>query len=261
MNIGIGILVFFISLIALVAEFILYLILGIGTSVTTDNMASISSLAFFFVGLMIITGAIGILYPICSIIATISKNKGLGNKIFLILLGLVIGLYFIIFPIATRNQSKNSGKISSEKVTNTINTSSSISGQSKSEMQKPATNNLENDYIKNSLLLKDVTVKEGYGQFDVPGYSQTKKAVSGNIKNIGDKSLQLLAITIYFLDANGSRVGEKSFTIINTQSMFDTTPPLKPNYSKDFGYIVADDAPSDWAGKVEVEISKIKFEE
>ena len=263
MNIGIGILVFFVSLIALVAEFILYFILGFGASFATNSTAAVGSLAFFFVGLMVITGATGILYPICAIIAVATKNKNLGSKIFLIFLGIVTIGYFIIFANTTNKQTAGGAKSSIEEVKSNLSSSASAitTERTKSEKLKPEINSAEQEYIKNSLVLKDIKVSEGYGQFDVPGYSEAKKGAFGNIKNTGSKSIGLLEITIYFLDSNGSRIGEKSLGVINTEQIFESTPPLKPNYSKDFGYVIEKDAPSDWAGKIEVEISKIKFAE
>lgn len=107
MNLGIGVLVFFLSLIALVAEIILYFIFGIGAAFSSNNATSISGLAFFFVGLMLITGATGVFYPICSVVALITKNQKLGNKIFIGILGVVILCYFFVFPILLNKQKEN----------------------------------------------------------------------------------------------------------------------------------------------------------
>lgn len=37
------------------------------------------------------------------------------------------------------------------------------------------------------------------------------------------------------------------------------SPELPPNYSQQFGYKL-DDAPSDWSGKVRVEVTDLEFE-
>ena len=58
---------------------------------------------------------------------------------------------------------------------------------------------------------------------------------------------------------NGNRISEETYLPVYTDSFRGDSTPLKPNYIKDFGYIVSDDAPSEWAGKVEVVISDIDF--
>lgn len=123
-----------------------------------------------------------------------------------------------------------------------------------------ATNISKAEYVKKFLTLKNIRVDYGYGQFDVPGVSNSKKSVFGTIKNAGDKTINLLEITVYFLDKNKKRIGEKDAIIINTGSIFDKSAPLKPNYSKDFGIIVADIVSAEWTGKVEIEIKRIDGE-
>jgi hypothetical protein len=294
MNLGLGVLVFFVSLIALVAEFILYFILGIGTAFSTNSMTAMSGLAFFFVGLMIFTGSVGVLFPACAILATLTKNKRLGNSVFLSLMALILIGYFSILPIGMRAQNQGAKKSTSPitksrpAVTVASHESKAIdagiasgarppavaiqpSPQTVTEAPAPAApeassapppeeKDLEKDYIKEHLVLKNVKVDSGYGQFDMPGYSTPKKGVFGNVKNTGERSIGSLRITVYFLDEKGLRCSESSFTVISTDSIMGRTPALKPNYSKDFGYIVEKDAPSEWAGKVEVEISNIRFE-
>lgn len=252
MNIGLGIVVFFVSLIALVAEIILYLFLGMGASLASKSSSSLEGLAFFFVGLMILTGALGILYPVCCLIAAVSKNKRVGTRIFLILFGLVFVFYFIIFPMSANISHQNrheSTSVADQASTKISNNQGSL----------PQKLNIEQEYVKQYLILSNIKVEKGYGQFDVPGYSDAKDAVRGTLKNTGDKIIDFVEITVYFLDLNGKRSGEKTYNIVNTESMFDATSPLKPNYSKDFGYIVNDSAPSGWVRKVEVEVTKIKF--
>jgi hypothetical protein len=252
MSIGIGVIVFFVSLIALVAEFILYFIFGFGASFS-GNISTLEGVAFFFVGLMVLTVTIGFLYPLFAIIATVTKRKSLCTRLFILILGIIFIGYFFIFPASIKKVkiTAASKQVKVEKLVNIEKPKETI-GQE---------NDIEKRYIKEFLLLKDIKVIDGYGKFDVPGYSNTKKAVKGSIKNIGNKTMALLQITVYFLDSNGARIGEKKITVLSTKSIFEPDPAFKPNYTKDFGYIIEDDVPSDWSGKVEVEISKIKFEE
>ena len=112
-------------------------------------------------------------------------------------------------------------------------------------------------YIKN-VILKDFKVSEGkkYGFGDpVPG-------VFGTIVNKGDKSLKRVEITVYFLDKNGTVIGEKDFNpvLVSKYSFGDDNKPLKPNYVKDFGYSVEDSAPSSWSKKAKARITDIEFE-
>lgn len=85
--------------------------------------------------------------------------------------------------------------------------------------------------------------------------------VFGEVKNNGDKTLDEVEITIYFLDKQGNPVSEKTYSPINASArnfgMSDTSA-LKPKYSRKFGY-KADDAPSDWSKKVTVQVTKVQF--
>lgn len=85
--------------------------------------------------------------------------------------------------------------------------------------------------------------------------------VFGEIKNLGDRTLTKVQITIYCLDKNGKAVFEKTYhpVLISEYSLFGDNKPLKPNYSEKFG-VKLDDAPSDWANKVRVKVTDIEFE-
>lgn len=132
-------------------------------------------------------------------------------------------------------------------------------------VESKPTLNKKTQYIKNYLKLEDVEVGTGYGQFDVPGYGQKKPTVSGKIRNIGDKTLETVGITVYFLDSSGKRIGEESYYPINSNSIFGEllteSEPLKPNYVREWGYVVDTDAPPGWSRKVEIIITDISFSE
>lgn len=109
-------------------------------------------------------------------------------------------------------------------------------------------------YIANGLRLEEVRVGEGRR------FGQTEKAVFGTVVNGGEKTLKKVAVRVFFLDANGHRIGEKDYSpILVTEFSFGDNTPLRPGYRKDFGYAVEDDAPSGWAGAVEAEIVEINF--
>ncbi len=121
--------------------------------------------------------------------------------------------------------------------------------------------NIKTEYIKKYVKLENVEVGEGYGQFDVPGYSKEKPTVEGRIRNTGNLTLETVEITIYFLDSKRTRIGEKQYTPISPYSFFgDDDTPLKPNYVRDWGYVI-DDAPAGWAKNVGVIVSDITFSE
>ena len=66
---------------------------------------------------------------------------------------------------------------------------------------------------------------------------------------------------IYYLDKNGKAVFEKSYRpvlVSDSGVSLRDHKPLKPNYSKKFGCKL-NDVPSEWAGKVRVEVVDIEF--
>ena len=77
-------------------------------------------------------------------------------------------------------------------------------------------------------------------------------------------TLSEVEITIYFLDKNGKEIAEKSYSpVLVVKNNFypeHDNKPLKPNYVKDFGYIVEDDAQSLWRGEATAKITDIEFE-
>lgn len=87
-----------------------------------------------------------------------------------------------------------------------------------------------------------------------------EKGVFGEIKNKGDKSLKSVEITTYCLDKDGKVVFDKTYhPVLVSEYSFRNEGPLKPNYSRQFGCKL-DDAPSDWSGKVRVEVTDVEFE-
>ena len=262
MSIGISILIFFLSIIALVFEFFLYMMMGIGTAFSGETTPSFDNV-YFFIGLMVLTGATGIIAPISAIIGSIAKKKHLANRIFLFSL-LITGLgYFIVLSLIPSIDNINIENIEENNTDSSQDSPKEKPANTSVKLPSPpkiSEKQIKNKYINNFLQLKEVKVSTGYGEYDTPGISTPKKSVFGTIKNIGDKSLSYLKIRVYFLDAEGTRIAEKDYTIVNTNSMFDKTSFLKPNYVQDFGFTIQNDAPSSWSEKVEVEISKIDFE-
>ena len=85
--------------------------------------------------------------------------------------------------------------------------------------------------------------------------------LSGIIRNLGNRTLNKVEIIIYFLDKDGMPIFEETYSPVwvSEYSFGTSNKPLKPNYSRRFGYSI-DDVPPDWAKKVKAEITDIRFE-
>lgn len=85
--------------------------------------------------------------------------------------------------------------------------------------------------------------------------------VFGEIKNNGNRTLKQVEVTTYCLDKNDKIVFEKTYhpVLVIEQSFIGDNTPLKPNYSRRFGYKL-DDAPSDWNKKVKVAVTDVEFQ-
>jgi hypothetical protein len=96
MKIGVGIIIFFVALIALVAEIILYFIFGLGAAFS-GNASSVGGIAAFFVWLMIMTVVIGVASPIAALIEQLTKKQNVSIYILLPTVGLIgVGLGAIL---------------------------------------------------------------------------------------------------------------------------------------------------------------------
>jgi hypothetical protein len=85
--------------------------------------------------------------------------------------------------------------------------------------------------------------------------------VFGEIKNTGDHALKEVEITVYCLGTDGKPVSEHTYypVLISDSGIGDNNSPLKPGYSRKFGYKL-DDAPSDWGKRVDVKVSRVQFQ-
>jgi hypothetical protein len=249
MTFGLSLIIFFLAIIALVAEGILYMTMGLGAAFS-GNESTLSGIAYFFVSLMVITAAIGILAPIGAVIELATKKKNTGIRIMLPVLSVIIcGLIFFGVKDTSKKETFQNTTLSSMPVQE--------SKQSKASSILP-TVNAERAY-QLSIKLENVQVSEGYGQFDVPGYSPAKPVVKASLRNTGTRTLKIVGVTIYFLDSQGRRIAEKEYLPVNGQRLMGDDSALKPNYVRDFGYIVEDVAPSEWAKKVELAVTRIEF--
>ncbi len=228
----------------------------------------IFGILFLIFGMGIIgTGApiSGIIIILCAMMIIPYFNKLIAEKLHLEISGgvkfilIIIILIAIGFAMANIN-TRTSKEIAVEPV---VGQDSTVKEKNVPSVPSTPTLNKKTEYIKNYLKLEDVEVGEGYGQFDLPGYGKKKPTVSGKLRNIGDTTLETVKITVYFLDSNEKRIGEESYYPINTNSIYgevlSESEPLKPNYVREWGYVVDTDAPAGWSKKVEVVITDISF--
>jgi len=87
MKFSVGVIIFFLAIIALVAEVILYFMLGLGAAFS-GGASAIGGIAAFFGWLVIVTVVAGIAAPICGAIESISKKTNLGMYIYLSVMGI-----------------------------------------------------------------------------------------------------------------------------------------------------------------------------
>lgn len=111
------------------------------------------------------------------------------------------------------------------------------------------------EYIK-EIELKDLKVGEGRKY----GFGEPEPGIFGTVINKGNRTLNKVQITVYFLDEAGTVIGEEDFhPILVSEYSFGDDKPLKPNYVKDFGFTLKDSAPSGWSGKVKANVTDIEF--
>lgn len=116
MKIGTAIMIFFLAIIALVAEFFLSMIFGLGAAFSGDR-GSITTTSFIFSSLIIMSVAAGILAPISAVIGIATKNNKLSIKLYLwSLLIVFIGvILFSVISVNKLNQNININKQDSSK--------------------------------------------------------------------------------------------------------------------------------------------------
>ncbi len=111
MSIGLSIVIFFISIIALLAEIFLYFIFGMGAAFTGD-MTSLTGVALLFGILMILTLTTGILAPICAIVEAIAKKKNLAYWLLLSLNGFLFVIILVGASMGIAKEPPSSSNIS-----------------------------------------------------------------------------------------------------------------------------------------------------
>jgi|SRR6266850_5443663 len=242
MKLGTALIISLLAIVALVAELILYFVLGLGAALAGGTQA-VSEIALLFVGLMIVTGTLGVLAPICAVVELLAKKLNLGYYLLLPALGLVgigyVGLA-LLGHVASQRVPTSSGD-------GTTSPPASRSGQ----RLAPSAKAPETNAYLSKVIVRNISV--GKSVLD-------KLGVWGEVKNTGDRSLDKVEITIFFLNREGRRIHEKTYhpVLVSEFSFGDSNGPLKPGYAQKFG-VKADDAPSEWANKVEIEVTDVRF--
>lgn len=171
---------------------------------------------------------------------------------------ILVIIIFVAMGFGMSNSTKDiqqSTQVDQSKVETVVGQDSSVNQKVVQNVPSTPTLNKKTEYIKTYLKLEDVEVSEQNTYFG------RQKIVSGKIRNTGDKSLDSVDITIYYLDSSNKRIGEKTHYPIYVGSIMGDQTPLKPNYVRDWSYSVSEEAPSGWAKKVEVVIADITFSE
>jgi len=98
--------------------------------------------------------------------------------------------------------------------------------------------------------------------FNKSSYSDGTPGVTFALKNNGDKTLSDVDVIVYFLDADGRPIAEKTFYPV-TSGIYCLTncDPLKPNYVWRQGdnFYSMDTLGPEWSGEATIEIKDIKF--
>lgn len=82
--------------------------------------------------------------------------------------------------------------------------------------------------------------------------------IFGSIKNTSNESFDKVQLTFYYLDSNGKAIHEETYHPILV-SKYSLGPPLKANYTKEFG--IKAKTPHGWAKRIKAVISDIEVSE
>ncbi|MCD1591789.1 hypothetical protein K7H13_13630 [Qipengyuania citrea] len=121
--------------------------------------------------------------------------------------------------------------------------------------QPPMPSEVE-QYIKN-VEVYDVEASYRDSMLDgrVPG-------VDFKVKNNGDRSLDLVEVTVVFYNSEGQPIAEDTFMPVIVSS-FDNDPPLRPGYiwqQERGSFYAAKSVPDEWqSGKVSAKVTRIEF--
>lgn len=82
--------------------------------------------------------------------------------------------------------------------------------------------------------------------------------LSGELKNLGDKTLTRVEVNTFLLDQAGKPIAEDAFSPVFVTA-YNDGKPLKPGYVESFRHTI-DQPPAAWKRKVRLEITNVEFE-
>ena len=105
-------------------------------------------------------------------------------------------------------------------------------------------------------LVKISNLRIGVGSYG----NQEGTGLFGNLHNEGDEIISIATLQVAFLDDSGETLKFHEFSPVNRFSWMDPKP-LKPGESKEFGLLLDEIVPENWAGGYEVKVSKLVFKQ
>jgi hypothetical protein len=82
--------------------------------------------------------------------------------------------------------------------------------------------------------------------------------ISGELKNLGDRTLTRVEVNTFLLDQSGKPIAEDAFSPVFVTA-YNEGKPLKPGYVESFRHTI-DQPPAAWKRKVRLEITNVEFE-
>lgn len=205
-----------------------------------------------FLGLLAIPAAvIGLFLAFIGLILALAKKfKG----ILMPSIGALISFIALIIPILSTGSSSIAISKSLEDAA-----AHKISEKTARETKEKTDKTDKREYIDNYLDIYDTEAKyiDSMLEGKVPG-------VLFKLKNKGDRSLDMVEVTVYFKDTTGAIIYEEDFhPVFISEFSFTDSKPLKPGYiwqmEKDKFY-PAKSVPQEWVeGSVNIEITDIRF--
>jgi hypothetical protein len=106
MKISHSLIIFLLAIIALVAEFVLFFIFGVGAAFSGDLSLAMGT-GYFFVALILFTIAVGVLAPLSSLVGMLLKKPDLAKQIYASSLCVVVILLALYGLFGMNNLEKN----------------------------------------------------------------------------------------------------------------------------------------------------------
>lgn len=255
--------IFFLAIFALVAEFILYMVFGLGAAFSGD-LTTLSGTAFFFVSLMVLTAATGILAPICALVELIVKKKNIGVYTMVSILGLILVGLVIFSATGTKTVTETELPRESKLPKTSSYKQIEASNQNQEKMPKGTKKEIQK-YEDKQAYIKNIVLYDLKARYYKTYLGETVPGVEFKLKNEGNRSLKEVEVTVYFKDSTGTIIAEETYypVLVTKYSFSSDNKPLKPNYiwQIEHGkFYKADSVPDEWKeGAVSAKITNIEF--